>query len=189
LIVCKYSMPLNTIYLDKIYVFDLEEIPSELHNQLYKLISNEFLNSVFGYIGGRNICLNNIQDKIVPEFTSQLYKIFYSLSKEILGTVTLSESNSKTCWANLSDADYYLSSIHNHKNTATVNGVYYFNMPENCGGELDFYNNNNKVIQTISPKQSQLVLFPGYLNHKNRYCNSKQFRISINLEITCNETF
>ena len=182
-------MPLNTIYLDKIYVFDLEEIPSELHNQLYKLISNEFLNSVFGYIGGRNICLNNIQDKIVPEFTSQLYKIFYSLSKEILGTVTLSESNSETCWANLSDADYYLSSIHNHKNTATVNGVYYFKMPENCGGELDFYNNNNEVIQTISPKQSQLVLFPGYLNHKNRYCNSKQFRISINLEITCNETF
>ncbi len=182
-------MPLINVHLDKIYIFELEEIPSELHNQLYKLISDEFLKSAFGYIGGRNICLDNIQDSIVSEFTDQLYEIFYSLSKEILGTVTLLESNSKTCWANLSDADYYLSSIHNHKNTATVNGVYYFNLPENCGGELDFYNDDYEVIQTIVPKQNQLILFPGHLNHKNRYCNSKQFRISINLEIKCNETF
>lgn len=182
-------MPLTNVYLDKIYVFELEEIPLQLHHQLYKLISDEFLNSLFGYVGGRNICLDKIQDNIVSEFTGQLYEIFYSLSTEILGTVTLSESNSKTCWANLSDADYYLSSIHNHKNTATVNGVYYFNMAENYGGELDFYSDNNEIIQTIIPKQNQLVLFPGYLNHKNRYCNSKQFRISINLEIKCKETF
>ena len=182
-------MPLTNVYLDKIYVFELEEIPLQLHNQLYKLISDEFLTSLFGYIGGRNICLDNIQDTILSDFTDQLYEIFYSLSTQVLGTVTLSDSNSKTCWANLSDADYYLSSIHNHKNTATANGVYYFNMPENCGGELDFYNDNNEIIQTVIPKQNQLILFPGYLNHKNRYCNSKQFRISINLEITCNETF
>lgn len=182
-------MPLVEKYLDKIFVFDLEPIPDTLHKEIYTLIEQEFLISLFGYIGGRNICLDNIKHSTMSQFTNQLYEIFLFISESTLGSLTLLENNSKICWANLSDSNYYLANIHNHTNTSTINGVYYFNMPKDCGGELDFFDEKKNLIQTIQPKQSQLIIFPSYLNHKNRYCNSDRFRISINLEINCKESF
>lgn len=182
-------MPLVKNYSDNINVFQLDEIPKDYHLQIYNLITNNFFNSLFGYNGGRNICLDYVQDGTMTSFTQQLYEIFVCCAEQIYGPLKLLETNKKTCWANLSNTNFYLANIHNHERTATVNGVYYFNMPSNCGGELDFYNNNQEIIQTFVPEQSQLIIFPGSLYHKNRYCNSNDFRISINLEILCDLNF
>ncbi len=178
-------MPLIKSDPYNVHVFELDNIPQNIHQEIYTLITNEFYNSVFGYNGGRNICLDYIDNPIIKNFSQQLYDIFFMCSEQVFGKLDLSTDNSCASWANLSNCNYYLANIHNHEKTATINGVFYFNMPQNCGGELDFYNNKKEIIHSILPKHNQLVIFPGLLHHKNRFCNSENFRISINVEILC----
>lgn len=182
-------MPLIKSFPHNIYVFELDEIPRDIHNEIYALITKNFYDSVFGYYGGRNICLDYIDSITVKNFVNQLYDIFLMCSQQVFGPFSLLENNSPSGWANLSNGNYYLANIHNHEKTASINGVFYFSMPEDCGGELDFYDSEHQCICTIMPRQNQLLIFPGSLHHKNRYCNSERFRISINIEILCDKNF
>jgi len=182
-------MPLIKTNPYNIYIFELDAIPNDTHQEIYTLITQEFYKSLFGYYGGRNVCLDYIDNLIVKQFTHQLYDIFLECSNQIFGELQLLENNNRSSWANLSNENYYLANIHNHEKTATINGVYYFNMLENYGGELDFYDFEKKIIHSIIPKQNQLIIFPGSLYHKNRFCHSERFRISINIEILCDKIF
>ena len=86
-------------------------------------------------------------------------------------------------WAYVSNKDYYDSVIHNHINTATINGVYYLNVPNAKGGELEFYDEHENKLTSVKPKTNDLLIFDGKLNHKPLPCDSTEYRIALNIEI------
>ena len=86
-------------------------------------------------------------------------------------------------WAYVSNKDYYNSEIHNHATTATINGVYYLNVPNAKGGELEFYDEHKNKLTSVKPKTNDLLIFDGTLNHKPLPCNSDEYRIALNIEI------
>lgn len=87
-------------------------------------------------------------------------------------------------------SNHGLGVIHNHINTSTINSVYYLNVPKlatNEKGSISFFKDNK--IFTYKPNNDDLLIFPDYLDHKiNNYDIDDEWRISINMEITCIET-
>lgn len=86
-------------------------------------------------------------------------------------------------WAYVSNKDHYDSVIHNHANTANINGVYYLNVPNARGGELEFYDEFKNQLTIIKPCTNDLLIFDGKLNHRPLPCNSDEYRIALNIEI------
>ncbi len=86
---------------------------------------------------------------------------------------------------------------HQHGNS-TISGAYYVRAPENCG-DIVFYdprpapvysypnakqpNSLNAQVNSISPKEGALVLFPSYLDHSVNENLSKNERIVISFNI------
>lgn len=174
-------MPYNDTYNSDILHFTIEPIDLNHHKEIYDNIVGEFYSHSFSYGGGRNILLD-LENPVYKNFCNQLYDIFKDLAVANY-KVNISKDSSTNCWANLSNTNFFIGNIHNHKNTADINCVYYFNVPENCGGEIDFFDEENQIVFTFTPKNGDMLIFPGSLNHKNRYINSEDFRISINMEI------
>ena len=73
--------------------------------------------------------------------------------------------------------------IHNHKDFHSFTGVYYAYVPNATGGDLEFYDDDNKFIRSIKPKTNDFILFDGSLNHKPLPSNSDEYRISLNIGI------
>tara|TARA_E500000178_G_C17028817_1_gene759429 strand:+ start:83 stop:685 length:603 start_codon:yes stop_codon:yes gene_type:complete len=86
---------------------------------------------------------------------------------------------------------------HQHGNS-TISGAYYVRAPKNCG-DIVFYdprpapvysypnaklpNSLNAQVNSISPKEGALVLFPSYLDHSVNENLSKNERIVISFNI------
>jgi hypothetical protein len=124
-----------------------------------------------------------IKDDPTSSF-KKLYKKFFKLcEKKFLFTTHPRSSN--MCWAYLSDENNFKEEWHNHLHSSTINSVYYLNIPKN-NGSITFELNKNFLEQKVN--NYDLLIFPNYLNHKpNRsYCKNLH-RISINMEIICNE--
>lgn len=122
-------------------------------------------------------------------FFQELYSKFFNVSNQFFGDLNVLPNNSTMCWSYSSnDVDHGPGMIHNHINTSTINSVYYLNVPDSAtveNGSIQFFLNN----QTFSyrPNRFDLVVFPNYLNHKINYLNDPEYRISINMEILCEE--
>jgi hypothetical protein len=86
----------------------------------------------------------------------------------------------------MSDKNNFKEVWHNHLNTSTINSVYYLNIPKNDHVTIDFELNGNFFTYKIS--NNDLIIFPNYLNHKPNRCYKSGYRISINMEIICNES-
>lgn len=178
-------MPHIDTYKENILHFTIEPIEEKYHNEIYNQIVDDFLEHSFTYAGGRNIQLDK-NNPIYSNFCDQIYNIFKDLTKVKINK-NISKKSSHNCWANLTNSNFFIGNIHDHSNTAHVNCVYYFNMPDGNGGELDFFDDNDNVMFTFLPKQGDMIIFPGNLKHKNRYINSNEFRISINMELLLEE--
>ena len=118
-------------------------------------------------------------------FFSNLYKKFYNLCKKNF-SFTLSTKSIDACWSYVSDKNNFREVWHNHLNTSTINGVYYLNVPKNDNVTIDFELDN--IIFTYKVNNYDLIIFPNYLNHKPNRCYKNGYRISVNMEIICNET-
>jgi hypothetical protein len=111
--------------------------------------------------------------------------IEYDLIKLLLNTYTkintldLNLVKTSKCFAYISTKDSYDSYIHNHKDVHSITAVYYAYVPKCKGGELEFYDNNNNLINSIKPKTNDFVIFDGSLNHKPLPSNSNEYRISL----------
>lgn len=122
-------------------------------------------------------------------FFQELYSKFFNVSNQFFGDLNVLPNNSTMCWSYSSnDVDHGPGMIHNHINTSTINSVYYLNVPDSTtveNGSIQFFLND----QTFSyrPNRFDLVVFPNYLNHKINYLNDPEYRISINMEILCEE--
>ena len=123
------------------------------------------------------------------KLSSKYRNLILELSKEFINQVNkvynINFDNEKELdvWAYVSNNSFYDAIIHNHKRTAKINGVYYLNVPESEGGELEFYDNYNNKIGEFKPKTNDLIIFDGSLNHKPIPSSSIEYRIALNMEI------
>ena len=113
----------------------------------------------------------------------RLYKNFEYHAVDSLNKFSLSKSNQRKCWAFVSSRSNTPMYWHNHKETSTINGVYYLKVNEDERGIL--FAHEGKEYH-YKPKNNDLILFPNYLKHLPLPSLSAT-RISINMEITTNE--
>lgn len=118
-------------------------------------------------------------------FLFDLYDDFVEVSKKCLRPFTVSEKNIKRYWAyatNRFDPHYQW---HDHVRSSTINGVYYLRIPETTYSQLDFHYKDE--FYRFSPRENDLLIMPNYLKHAPRQPLSNEYRISVNIEIVCNE--
>ena len=173
--------------MNKIY----DEFPVFLIENFYYIDSKRKKNLIETILKNKELFYdknksNNFLIKIDDEnFFEELYKKFYELcEKNFLFTPNIKSSNN--CWSYVSDNTNFNEVWHNHLNTSTINGVYYLNIPENDNVTIDFELNGN--IYTRKVNNYDLIVFPNYLNHRPNRCYEDGYRISINMEIICNES-
>lgn len=90
-------------------------------------------------------------------------------------------------WCLCTNKDNWKSYIHDHIETSTINAVYYLNVPQidyKKVGCLKLFHNNKWF--SYLPSNNELLIFPNYLKHDTEYHKTDDFRISINMEILCN---
>lgn len=120
-------------------------------------------------------------------FFKNLYNKFFIETNNFFANLNISYRNSKKCWIYCSNnVDCGPGRVHNHMKTSTINGVYYINVPKSANehnGSIEFFHNQNSL--TYKPNNFDLLLFPNYLDHKINFLNDKEYRISVNMEICC----
>jgi hypothetical protein len=131
---------------------------------------------------------NNFQINDSSGVFHTLYKDFFHIANQHFGPLELDQRNLASCWGYVTNKFFYKGGIHNHLNTCVINAVYYLNIPETADrhqGSLSFYDNNFHEIYNIRPNVGDLIIFPGYLNHQPHQSFSLDYRVSINMEIIC----
>ena len=130
------------------------------------------------YSDGYNfVCPNDIEE------LNDLYSFFLEKSQQIVGNLTLLETNNSSVWANVSGR-YEKNQKHNHLKTSVINSVYYFSLPNDYDGGIDFF---GKRLIHHQPKQGELLIFPNHLAHLPYCANSNIYRIALNMEIRCEQ--
>lgn len=128
-------------------------------------------------------------DEDYKNFFKSLYSKFFEFSKTIFGDFTTSNNN-ESCWSYASNKfDRGPGLLHNHLNTSTINSVYYLNVPQTASidnGSISFVLNGNRF--TYKPENGDLLIFPNYLDHQINFLDDEEYRVSINMEIKCEES-
>ena len=157
----------------KIYVDNLErevkDIKEDIINDCLKTKMND-----------RNA---NYNFQIFTKHHDKLYSLFLKRCEKNLKKFNIIHIPTKL-WSYFTDKDYHEGDTwHNHIKTCTICGVLYLETVKDCGIEFE---HNNK-ISYIEPKNYDLLIFPGFLNHRPIVSKDKK-RVSINFEITCHES-
>lgn len=116
-------------------------------------------------------------------FFRNLYTKYYKLCKRKF-KFTKHINFNELCWVYVGDKYNYKEIWHHHQRTSTVSSVYYLNIPDDKVS-IDF--KMNQIAYTYYPKNYDLLIFPSYLEHKPNRCYKDGYRISINMELLCNE--
>ena len=123
--------------------------------------------------GGLNFRLNT-------KYTDNLYSIFIESAKKILKPFTLKNKDLKV-WCYITDNTFNTAGWHNHKKSSTINCVMYLQIKKEG---ISFKIKNKETY--IEPNNGDMLIFPGSLEHLPTP-STKDKRISLNLEIECNE--
>lgn len=132
---------------------------------------------------------NNTQVITNKDLFDGLYQKMFDIADDLFGGVQLLENNKRTCWAYVTNKDFYRGGIHEHTRTSVVNSVYYLQVPETKSyreGGISFYNGEDQEVFCYKPKVGDLLIFPNYLKHQPHQSHTEDFRIAINMEIMCN---
>ena len=86
-----------------------------------------------------------------------------------------------TKYYNMTDSEYNKNGWHNHKKSATINSVIYLQIQDKG---ISFRHNNKQIY--LKPNNGDMLIFPAFLDHYP-VPSKKDKRISINLELICNE--
>jgi hypothetical protein len=124
----------------------------------------------------------NVKLERIPEL-QKLWDIFEEYCiREFSNVAILKTDRYRDCWAYIQNSDQGFSVWHTHVFTATINAVYYANLPDKSA-TLSIINNDGEEKEVFI-KENYLYLFPGWMLHKpNEQKMSKKPRISINLEL------
>jgi len=131
--------------------------------------------------------LYNKNDKKYNDLINGLYDKFYRVAQQLFN-FTVSNRSKRISWTCITNNKYYDFVPHNHIKSSTINAVYYLNIPKvnkKLSGPIKF-KVDNKWIH-YQPDNNELIFFPNYLIHDATKHNSKEWRISINMEILCRE--
>ena len=124
------------------------------------------------------------------KFTKKLYNEFVKAAQKHLIKFNLNpQLNRTSCFAVASNKDFIPSvNWHNHLMTSTINSVYYLHIPKTMkGGEIEFKSRRKDLLK-ITPRTNELYIFPAWLWHNPINVESKELRLSINMEIICDKT-
>jgi hypothetical protein len=129
----------------------------------------------------------------VKWFEEELSEFFLKECEGIFGKLELSKKYTTKCYAFVYNKHFSNIGfvIHDHVDTATINGAYYLNVPEVEGntGKISFYDDNESEVFSYQPKTFDFLIFPGWLKHRIHRIDSEEFRITINTEILCNDVW
>lgn len=129
-------------------------------------------------------------NRVLDQFLDSVYDQFLERAQTIFGPFTLAPDNSRQPWAYVTNMAHYLGGIHEHKQTSTINAVYYMWMPKTKSerdGAICFYDDQLVETYCLKPKTGDLVMFPNYLLHQPLPCPTFDYRVAINLEIKTQE--
>ena len=168
----KVNIPFRFSGLPLISIKDFFNISKHKSNLLNEILSQ--MND-----GGRQVKLKS--NKIL----SKIYQNFLEYSQNRFGKLDIIQE--PEMWALCTNKDNWKSVVHNHIETSTINAVYYLNIPQ-----IDYKNvgdikllHNDKWYNYM-PSENELLIFPNYLTHDTEYNKTDDFRVSINMEIKCN---
>ena len=120
--------------------------------------------------------------QIFTKHHNKLYSLFKNSCKKKLKKFNIINVPTKL-WGYFTDKDYHKGDTwHNHIKTCTIGGVLYLETVKDCGIEFE---HNNKITY-VEPKNYDLLIFPGFLNHRPIVSKDKK-RVSLNFEISCHE--
>ena len=153
------------------------------HNK--QSIQKELIKEYHSLENQQNILKGNFNFKLSSKYSNLILELSKEFINQVNKVYNINFDNEKELdvWAYVSNNKNFSSVIHNHKRTAKINGVYYLNVPESEGGELEFYDNYNNKIGEFKPKTNDLIIFDGSLNHKPIPSSSIEYRIALNMEI------
>mgnify|MGYP003126065115 CR=1 FL=1 len=121
--------------------------------------------------------------KIFTKHHDKLYSLFIDSCKKNLKKFNISNTPTEL-WSYFTDKNYHKGYVwHNHTKTCTICGVLYLETVKDCGIEFE---HNNKITY-IEPKNYDLLIFPGFLNHRP-FPSKENKRVSINFELSCSES-
>jgi hypothetical protein len=158
----------------------------ENKNQIYKDIIEQHRIEKQTNLGYRQTH-HNFKIKGNEEYFTQLYDEFEYTCLRLFKNIKISPKNNRSCWAYVSNSQDHsgYDVIHNHCETSTINGVFYFNVPCQNSGSLSFFNKQKEEIFEYYPKENFIVIFPNHQYHSANISKSSEYRISINVELTC----
>ena len=183
-------------------VFYAVEIREDLEEEYDKLKSVEFIShgSEFGDNGSQNSKSYHVLDS--HDFLKRTITNYVRHFKDDILGYTTTRFSITTSWVTKTPPGGW-SELHNHKNS-WYSGVLYMDDIPDCG-DLYFFNNERDIIPNdaptergdilnaetfvFSPKKSNLVLFPSYLNHRVSKNKSNQDRYSLAFNIFPRNTF
>ena len=152
------------------YVDNLEKDIKDIKEQLIK----DCIKSTKKRIKG---CFNY---EVFSEYHDKLYYLFINSCKKYFKDIKPHDSPRKL-WSYCTDKNYTEGEIwHNHIDTCTLCGVLYLKTVKNCG---IYFRNNNKITY-VEPKNGDLLIFPGFLEHKPKISKTED-RISLQFEVSC----
>ena len=171
----KHSIFSTTISNTKI---DIDGILHEFHNNTNNYIYTHFINNRWEniYINPQNIpsvlpLLSEIHSIAIEAFHTKLEPHqTLIIPHELLGY----EKNE--FWFN-SALPGESTVVHNHNGKAIISGVYYLQVPKNCGN-IVFLEGNKKKLE-LSAKSGKLLFFPPELDHFVQKNNGNEKRISL----------
>ena len=110
--------------------------------------------------------------------------LFIKKSRKLLNPFTIRDPQLKV-WCYFTGLGNHIEEDiwHNHTRTSNINSVIYLQTLKDHG--IKFENGNESWY--VEPENFDLLIFPGFLNHRPVTSQTQQ-RISLNLELKCNET-
>ena len=168
----KVNIPFRFSGLPLISIKDFFNISKHKSNLLNEILSQ--MND-----GGRQVKLKS--NKVL----SKIYQNFLEYSQNRFGKLNIIKE--PEVWALCTNKDNWKSVVHNHIETSTINAVYYLNIPQinyKNVGDIKLLHNNKWY--NYMPSENELLIFPNYLTHDTEYNKTDDFRVSINMEIKCN---
>ena len=129
----------------------------------------------------RKFLENSGNFKLKTNLIDKLYHLFIICSEKCLNKFTLKDKNFEV-WCCITDNKFNLADWHNHKDTATINGVIYL---DTQGKGIDFRYEGREAH--IKPQNDDILIFPGSVDHR-LHPSKDEKRISLNLELRCNDS-
>ena len=188
-----FSTPVWTSKLN-----NYKEVNEEMFNYIKQLNTNDKDGIVKSNLKGWHSKDFNLKETIPQKFikliSPNINKVFKDMNWDMINQLT----RITNMWAIINKGGA-ANSRHHHGNS-TISAAYYVRAPENCGN-IVFYdprpapvyshpssvgpNNLNAMVNSVTPVEGALVLFPSYLDHSvnENLSNSERIVISFNISL------